>query len=314
MLFAWVRPGAGRGVDLASIHDAGGISGAVRAVFLTPEEASRLEADGARPGVRSVPNVPGLLEVVLTPFSAKVGGRIGHYDLGRWPYEDGSTPLSPAYADPRGFVEVTPENASLHVSEHFTLGEFVTKNQSNLWPKYIVLEPRLLDKLELTIAKLREMGHPVRGLFVMSGFRTPEYNALDLGPKARSKVSRHMYGDAADVYPDDHGQGVIDDLNGDGRIDLADARILADAADAVEREHPTLVGGIGIYPGNGVHALVHIDARQARPLVAVSTASAGMEPRTRSAFELQRAAVVGGTSRTARTAATVRSHRFPPKR
>jgi uncharacterized protein YcbK (DUF882 family) len=109
------------------------------------------------------------------------------------------------------------------------------------------------------------MGHPVRGLFVMSGFRTPEYNALDLGPKARSKVSRHMYGDAADVYPDDHGRGVIDDLNGDGRIDLADARILADAADAVEREHPTLVGGIGIYPGNGAHGpFVHIDVRGKR--------------------------------------------------
>jgi hypothetical protein len=264
-LFAWVRPGAGRGVELASLHDAGGISGAVRALFLTPEEASRLGADDVRPGVRSVPNVPGLLKVVLTPFSAKVGGRIGPYDLGRWPYEDGSTPLSPAYADPRGFVEVTPENAALHVSEHFTLGEFLTKNQSSLWPKYIVLEPRLLDKLELTIAKLRETGHPVRNFFVMSGFRTPDYNALDLGPKARSKVSRHMYGDAADVYPDDDGDGLLDDLNGDGRVDLADARILADAADAVEREHPTLVGGIGIYPATSAHGpFVHIDVRGKR--------------------------------------------------
>ncbi len=264
-LFAWVRPGAGRGVELASLHDAGGISGAVRALFLTPDEASRLEAGDARPGIRSVPNVPGLLEVVLTPFSAKVDGRIGPYDLGRWPFETAPNTMSPAYGDPRGFVEVTPENSSLHVSEHFTLGEFVTKNQSNLWPKYIVLEPRLLDKLELTIAKLKETGHPVRNLFVMSGFRTPDYNALDLGPKARSKVSRHMYGDAADVYPDDQGRGTMDDLNGDGRVDLADARILADAAEAVEREHPSLVGGIGIYPGNGAHGpFVHIDVRGKR--------------------------------------------------
>jgi uncharacterized protein YcbK (DUF882 family) len=264
-LFAWVRPGSGRGVELASLRDAGGISGAIRALFVTPDEAARLEPGDPRPGVRPVANVPGLVEVVLTPFSAKVDGRIGHYDLGRWPYEDGSTPLSPAYSDPRGFVEVTPENASLHVSEHFTLGEFVTKNQSNLWPKYIVLEPRLLDKLELTIAKLKETGHPVRSLFVMSGFRTPDYNALDLGPKARSKVSRHMYGDAADVYPDDDGNGVLDDLNGDGRVDLADAKILADAAEAVEREHPSLVGGIGIYPANRIHGpFVHIDVRGKR--------------------------------------------------
>jgi uncharacterized protein YcbK (DUF882 family) len=265
-LFAWVRPGSGRGIELASLHDAGGISGAVRALFLTPDEAARLEPGSeVHPGVRAVPAVPGLVEVVLTPFSAKVDGRVGRYVLGRWPFEDGSAPLSPTYADPRGFVEVTPQNESLHVSEHFTLGEFLTKNQSNLWPKYIVLEPRLLDKLELTIAKLKEEGHPVHNFFVMSGFRTPDYNALDLGPKARSKVSRHMYGDAADVYPDDDGNGVLDDLNGDGRVDLADARILANAAEAVEREHPSLVGGIGIYPGNRVHGpFVHIDVRGKR--------------------------------------------------
>ncbi|HET7452793.1 MAG TPA: hypothetical protein VFL12_08640 [Thermoanaerobaculia bacterium] len=261
-----VRSGSGRGIELASIRDAGGFSGAVRALFVTPEEAARLEpGEAPRPGVRGIGGGSDLVEVVLTPFAEKVNGRIGQYALGRWPYEDGSTPLTPAYADPRGFVEVTPQNASLHVSEHFTLGQFVTKNQTNLWPKYIVLQPQLLDKLELTIAKLRETGHPVRSLFVMSGFRTPDYNALDLGPKARSKVSRHMYGDAADVYPDDHGTGMMDDLNGDGRVDLADAKILADAAEAVEREHPSLVGGIGIYPGNRAHGpFVHIDVRGKR--------------------------------------------------
>ncbi len=259
------RAGSGRGMEFASLRDAGGISGAIRALFVTPDEAARIEpGTEPRPGVRPLPGTPGLVEVVLTPFSAKVDGRVGRYVLGRWPFED-APPTSPAYADPRGFVEVTPETASLHVSEHFTLGEFLTKNQSALWPKYLVLEPRLLDKLELTIAKLNETGHPVRSLFVMSGFRTPDYNALDLGPKARSTVSRHMYGDAADVYPDDHGKGVIDDLNHDGRIDLEDARILADAADAVEREHPTLVGGIGIYPATRAHGpFVHIDVRGRR--------------------------------------------------
>jgi hypothetical protein len=74
-----------------------------------------------------------------------------------------------------------------------------------------------------------------------------------------------MYGDAADVYPDDHGTGMMDDLNGDGRVDLADAKILADAAEAVEREHPTLVGGIGIYAANRAHGpFVHIDVRGKR--------------------------------------------------
>lgn len=264
-LLVAAHPGSGRGIGLAAIRNAGGISGAIRALFVTPEEAAQIDpVELPHPGVRALPDAPGMVEIVLTPFSAKVGGRIGRYVLGRWPFED-RPPVSPAYADPRGFVEVTPETAGLHVSQHFTLGEFLTKNQPGLWPKYIVLEPRLLDKLELTIAKLREEGHPVRNLFVMSGFRTPDYNALDLGPKSRSAISRHLYGDAADVYPDDAGRGVIDDLNHDGRIDLADARIVADAAEAVEREHPSLVGGIGIYPGTRAHGpFVHIDVRGRR--------------------------------------------------
>ena len=57
----------------------------------------------------------------------------------------------------------------------------------------------------------------------------------------------------------------MDDLNGDGRVDINDAHILAAAADSVERQHPELVGGIGIYPATGAHGpFVHIDARGTR--------------------------------------------------
>lgn len=227
-----------------------GFSGKLKAFFALPNEPV--------PGESSYQRVP------LVPFSAKVNGRIGDYKLGAWPYEkkEGS---NPTYANPKGFVEVTRDNLSLHLSEHFTLGQFITKDQSSVWPKYVVLQPRLLDKLELTIEELRREGHPVAGLFVMSGFRTPEYNEQGVGAGGRSAVSRHQYGDAADVYPNDRGKGRMDDLNGDGRVDLADARILANAADAVERQHPELVGGIGIYPATSAHGpFVHIDARGTR--------------------------------------------------
>jgi hypothetical protein len=74
-----------------------------------------------------------------------------------------------------------------------------------------------------------------------------------------------MYGDASDVYPDSLGRGFIDDLNHDGKSDIRDARIVAAAADAVEAQHPELVGGIGIYPGAKGHGpFVHIDARGRR--------------------------------------------------
>jgi len=41
--------------------------------------------------------------------------------------------------------------------------------------------------------------------------------------------------------------------------------VLADAADAVESAHPSLVGGVGIYPANSAHGpFVHIDVRGTR--------------------------------------------------
>jgi hypothetical protein len=165
------------------------------------------------------------------PFAAKVNGRIGDYKLGAWPYEkkQGS---NPTYANPKGFVEVTKDNLSVHLSEHFTLGQFITKDQISVWPKYVVLQPRLLDKLELTIAELRREGHPVSGLFVMSGFRTPEYNEQGVGAGGRSAVSRHQYGDAADVYPNDPAKGAWMILNVTARG--LGCRILANAADAVD--------------------------------------------------------------------------------
>lgn len=244
-----------------------GTSGKLRAVFTLPGEVptSEIPAQPHQPGVYALdalgPAAAALRWIVLTPFSAKVNGRIGSYRLGDWPYEK-REPASAAYANPKGFIQVTPENFGTRLSEHFALGQFVTKNQANVWPKYVVLQSRLLDKLELTIAELNREGHPVRGLFVMSGFRTPDYNEEGMGTGGRSSVSRHQYGDAADVYPDDRGHDRMDDLNRDGRVDLSDARILAHAAEMVELAHPELAGGIGIYPATSAHGpFVHIDAR-----------------------------------------------------
>jgi hypothetical protein len=71
-----------------------------------------------------------------------------------------------------------------------------------------------------------------------------------------------MYGDAMDVYVDNDGDKGMDDLNGDGRVDVNDARVLANAAQNVEREHPNLIGGIGVYAPTGAHrGFVHIDTR-----------------------------------------------------
>ncbi len=275
----------------ARFRDIGGRSGRLLAFVETREGLAELERAGLRVPVEEPGVYPfewpagwppahakaGASVILLTPFPEKIDGRIGAYVLGSWPNERGAEKeVAPsaaeayaarraAYAVPSGFVKVTRETAATRVSEHFRLGDFLTKDQSGVWPKYLVLDLNLVDKLELMIEALREGGHPVKGLHVMSGFRTPKYNAREVGPGSRSAVSRHLYGDSADVYPDDDGDGRMDDLDGDGCVDLADARIVAAAADSVEKEYPELAGGVGIYPATAAHGpMVHVDSRGTR--------------------------------------------------
>jgi len=200
--------------------------------------------------------------ITLVPFAEKRGGHIGTYFLGSWPFERGGTPKTPAYANPAGFIEVTRENEDTQISAHFKLRDFITKDQPNVWPKYLLLNPKLLDKLELTIAELEAMGHPVRHVQIMSGFRTPEYNHSGGNPQGRANLSRHMYGDASDIFIDNDGNGVMDDLNGDGRVDIRDAEVILQAAERVEQKYPSLVGGVGVYSACCGHGpFTHIDVR-----------------------------------------------------
>jgi hypothetical protein len=202
--------------------------------------------------------------ITLVPFATKKEGRIGSYRLGQWPYEQGGAPSS-AYAVPAGFVEVTPQNRSLRVSEHFTLGDFLTKDQPTVWPKYLLLDAALVDKLELVIDELEHEGHHVGHLAIMSGFRTPSYNQAGGETSGRGKLSRHMYGDATDVFVDNDRDGWTDDVDGDGHVNIRDAEVVARAAELVEARHPDLVGGVGIYPATAVHGpFTHVDARGRR--------------------------------------------------
>jgi uncharacterized protein YcbK (DUF882 family) len=212
----------------------------------------------------AVREVPDLTLVTLVPLTEARAGRLRGYRIGEWPRHRGLPPQrAQAYAPPRGMIEVTPENMDLRISQHFRLRDFLTKGQEDVWPKYVVISPRLLDKLELTIQELERMGHPVENVGVISGFRHPFYNVHGGDPQGRGALSRHMYGDAMDWYVDNTRNGCMDDLNGDGHVDIADARIVAEAAERVERRHPHLIGGIGIYrPVRGSHCgFVHLDTR-----------------------------------------------------
>jgi uncharacterized protein YcbK (DUF882 family) len=205
--------------------------------------------------------------ISMRPRADKQNGRVGLYFLGSWPGEKGKVAAPPKapperYAPPSGFIEVTQANADTRVSEHFKLRDFLTHDQPKVWPKYLVVEMRNIDKLELVLTDLQKRGIDVSGVKVMSGFRTPQYNAGGGNTGGRAGLSRHMYGDAADVFIDSNGDGVMDDLNHDGKITIADSRVVQQAVDRVEAAHPELVGGAGIYPAAAGHGpFIHIDTR-----------------------------------------------------
>lgn len=268
---ATVRPTEETERVLALIDSLRGRSGKLRAhlVVRSSEPASRLArlfADSAlgTPGVHDVGDSAHTLRfslITIRDFADKLDGRIGAYRIGYWPAEKGHD-FSSRYGNPSGFIEVTPENLETPVSEHFRLGDFITHDQERVWPKYLVLREDLVDKLELVIEELERDGHPVKHMRVMSGFRTPQYNATGGETGGRASMSRHMYGDAADVFVDNDGDGRMDDLNGDGRVDYRDAQVILDAVERVERSHPDVVGGVGVYRATSSHGpFAHVDVR-----------------------------------------------------
>ncbi len=223
--------------------------------------SSAIERLALRIGNALLP-VADLSVLTLTPLSARRNGHIGLYFVGSWPTERGAVAARGNYAPPRGLLQVTPQNQDTPLSDHLRLRDFLTHDQVDIWPKYVVVDPRIVDKDELVLAELAKRGIAARGLHILSGFRTPQYNAAGGDPTGRAGLSRHMYGDANDVWIDNTGGGQMDDLNHDGRRDVRDAQVICDAVDRVEQEHPELVGGCGVYPGNGAHGpFTHIDAR-----------------------------------------------------
>ncbi|MBC7894931.1 MAG: hypothetical protein H7066_05940 [Cytophagaceae bacterium] len=186
---------------------------------------------------------------VLTPMTAKRGIAINGYRIGFYRGERrgefGEAPL--------GFLEVRATDLTLSVSAHLTLEDFLTHDDQTTWPKYVAMEPRLLDKLELVFEEVsRARGRGSMDVDVHSGFRTPLHNRRV--PRAAGD-SRHQYGDAADVAVD---------ANGDGRVTGIDIAIIARAVETVERNHPDLVGGLGTYRGGSPYAHIDVRGRRAR--------------------------------------------------
>jgi Peptidase M15 len=205
--------------------------------------------------VRSGADSVDLTALVLHPAGTVRDGVLSGYKIGRYQ----TMPLrgNPVYLPPKGFVEVTDGDRGVLVSPHFTLGQFVCKEPGE--PQYMAFSSALLDKLEAIVDVVASKGWSPESVVIMSGFRTPEYNTA-IGN--HTIYSRHLWGDAADIYLDRDGNGVMDDLNGDGRSDVRDARLLALWIDQAVRTVPLIPGGLAAYTPTAAHGpFVHVDAR-----------------------------------------------------
>ena len=242
--YQWVRMQDSLPAD--SIRPLGG------ATVLAPPTPGFYRLSVVRGGERRV--VDELTLAVLVPFSQKkVDGKLNGYRIGTYLSERLGTRQAER---PKGFVEVVSENVDMPLTKHFKLSDFITHDDQDSWPRYAAISPKLLDKLELVLSEVaRQRGTSERvglSVSVHSGFRTPSWNLIN----RFAGDSRHQYGDAADVAID---------ANGDGRYTTADSRLVALAVDAVERDHPDLIGGFGLYSGPRYRTpYVHIDARGTR--------------------------------------------------
>jgi uncharacterized protein YcbK (DUF882 family) len=243
--YSWVRTG---GDSLASAPLP--LSGAE---LIAPDAPGMYHLALLRDGERRV--VDEMTVAVLVPFAEKLGATLNGYKIGTYLAER----LGGHHDAPEGFIEVGPNDVDLQVTTHLRVSDFLTHDGQSSWPRYVALEPKLLDKLELVISQVRRMqgrdstNAESVAFDVHSGFRTPSHN---VGVRRSARDSRHQYGDAADVAID---------ANFDGRYTAADSRLVALAVEMVEQDHPELRGGMGVYTSRRYSTpYVHIDARGKR--------------------------------------------------
>jgi uncharacterized protein YcbK (DUF882 family) len=194
---------------------------------------------------------------VMVPATRVQNGLLNGFQIGSYP----ATQLGgkPSYVAPKGFIEVTKENEDTKVSSNFRLKNFLTKQKGG-YPKYMVLEERLIYALEMIGTHLEAYGWKADDIFIMSGYRTPYYNKL----LEDTQWSMHQWGRAADIFLDKNKDGNMDDFNKDRVVDRNDAAALADVADKLSQtpELAEFIGGVGVYAATAAHPpFVHIDTR-----------------------------------------------------
>jgi hypothetical protein len=166
---------------------------------------------------------------------------------------------SPIYQNPNAFIKVSADMLGMPVSPNCVLGQVITL-MNNIFPKFIVLRERLLLKLEVLLERLNEQGLAAGSLAIVSGYLSPAYN-----DRIQSlEHSRHIYGGAATLIIDSDGNGLMNDLNGDSKVDQIDDQVPFDIIDQLYSKSGKqyLQDGLYLYANAPDHGpMVMIDAR-----------------------------------------------------
>jgi len=263
-----------------------------RLVDVQVEASITVEASGERSGRRETIQFA-RRHPFVTPVSSLllIGGRIDGYDMGHYP--DPSDPdigqkyqldshwyetHPDRYQIPPYFYKIESGMKGLRISRHLTLGHFTIDFPwgSLGMPQYIALDHHLVQKLEDLIALIQQDGRfPVTGLTSIYGFRPPSYNlsTIEEFPETNLKVpfSMHQFGRALDFIIDEDGDLQMDDLNGDGVVDMRDAAEVMHYVNILDRRYREegrweMVGGAGLYDhhdfrGRTQTPYIHVDTR-----------------------------------------------------
>lgn len=194
---------------------------------------------------------------VLVPYNRMAHGKVEGYRIDAYPPPKNLKSIR--YTTPAGFIRVNKKDKDILLTPHFRLSQFLCKQISG-YPQFLVLKENLLLLLEDLLQQVRQEGYDIKTFGFISGYRTPFYNKK-IG---NVRYSRHIYGDAADIFVDTSKDGRMDDLNRDGKVNISDARILYDIAVNLKKMHTSndYKGGIGLYKPTAHHSgFIHIDTR-----------------------------------------------------
>jgi hypothetical protein len=217
--YEWLRVETASNVDTTAVEAPRPLEGAL---FVAPGSPGFYRLALVRStGERQV--MDSITVAVMVPFAQKSGSTLNGYRIGTYLAER----LGWHSDRPEGFVEIREAQLDIPVSTHLRVSDFITHDRQEVWPRYAALDARLLDKLELVLAELASRRGNAVQLDVHSGFRTPLHNRR---VQRSAQDSRHQYGDAADVAID---------ANGDGRVTVADSRLVASAVSEQPAEEAT---------------------------------------------------------------------------